>query len=82
MIPQVGDRVEFVPATECYTTFHAGTCGTVEDITALPPAVSPSGAPEVHVWVHWDNGSRLALMDGIDAYQIVERADPSTATDN
>lgn len=75
MIPRVGDRVEFVSVEECYTTFQAGSCGTVESITALPSAISASRTLEVHVWVRWDNGSTLALLEGIDAYRIIKWAD-------
>ena len=54
-----GDRVELVSTDDEYTTLTPGDRGTITDIATAPGDVT-------QLWVEWDNGSRLAMLDGVD----------------
>jgi len=41
---------------------EAGSTGTVESVTS-----GPCG----QIWVKWDNGRSLALIPGIDVFQLI-----------
>ena len=44
------------------TSLEAGSKGTVEKIDE----------DEELIWVNWDNGERLALLDGIDKFKVIK----------
>lgn len=60
----VGDRVELVSTDDEYTTLTPGDQGTITDIDTAPGDVT-------QYWIEWDNGSRLAMLDGIDVIRRV-----------
>lgn len=68
-LPVAGDRVELVSCNDPYTRIAPGTKGTVTGV----------GEPlrffnnEIQVHVHWDDGSRLSLIQSVDRYRIIER---------
>lgn len=45
------------------TSLKEGSKGTVEKIDEY----------EELIWVNWDNGERLALLDGIDKYKVIKK---------
>ena len=45
------------------TSLEAGSQGTVEKIDEY----------EELIWVKWDNGERLALLDGIDKFKVIKK---------
>jgi len=45
-----------------------GDLGSITDVTNLPEDYS--GQPQI--WVRWDAGSILALIDGLDDWEAVE----------
>lgn len=51
-----GDRVRLVHTSDGWTTLRPGDLGTVDMVTEA------LGHPQV--WVHWDNGSKLAMLPG------------------
>jgi len=61
---KVGDRIELVFINDTWTRLKPGDRGTVDKIE--------SESDETLVWVQWDNGERLALLDPIDKYKIIK----------
>ena len=59
---KVGDRIELISTTDTLTRLKKGSRGVV---TAVDEE-------QELIWVDWDNGERLALIDGVDTYRIVE----------
>lgn len=45
------------------TSLEKGSKGTVEKIDE----------DEELIWVNWDNGERLALLDGIDKFKVIKK---------
>nr|WP_294806915.1 DUF4314 domain-containing protein [uncultured Nitrososphaera sp.] len=64
---KVGDRVELVFTNDPYTKLKAGDRGTVKSIDFLPESMG--GEPQI--WIKWDSGSGLALIEGKDSYKVV-----------
>ena len=60
---KVGDRVELVYIEDSWTDLKPGDQGTIFKIDET----------EELIWVNWDNGERLALLDGIDKYKIIKK---------
>jgi hypothetical protein len=57
---QSGDRVICISMDDMYSPIHMGTPGTVINRSVV--------FGEIQYYVDWDNGSRLALIDGIDKW--------------
>jgi hypothetical protein len=62
----VGKRIKLIRAHDPYTDLKPGDRGTVVDVTELPYEDRP-----FKVWVHWDSGARLAILEGYDDYRTV-----------
>ncbi|MGA6922184.1 MAG: DUF4314 domain-containing protein [Nitrososphaeraceae archaeon] len=62
----VGKRIELIRTNDPYTDLKPGDRGTVVDISELPYEDTP-----FKVMVQWDNGSRLAILEGHDDYRTV-----------
>jgi hypothetical protein len=62
----VGKRIELISTNDPYTDLKPGDRGTVVDITELPYEDTP-----FKVWVQWDSGSRLGILEGHDDYRTV-----------
>lgn len=62
----IGKRIKLISTSDPYTSLKPGDMGTVVDVQRvdLPPR------PFIQVWVRWNNGSRLALIQGEDHYEI------------
>lgn len=69
-----GDRVELVSTSDPYTNLEPGDCGTVTDISQTP-AMGPDGRPERQIWIDWDSGSKLALIQGEDRFAVINEDD-------
>lgn len=61
----IGDRIELVFINDSMTRLKPGARGTVKKIEYE--------TDETLVWVDWDNGERLALLDPIDKYRVVKK---------
>jgi hypothetical protein len=59
---KVGDRVELVYMEDTLTNLKPGDQGTIFKI---------DDAEEL-IWINWDNGEQLALIEGHDQYRIVK----------
>ena len=61
----IGDRVELIFINDSLTRLKPGHQGTVTKIE--------SETDETLVWVQWDNGEHLALLDPIDKFKVVKK---------
>ena len=61
----IGDRIELVFINDSMTRLKPGSLGTVTKIE--------NETDETLIWVRWDNGERLALLDPIDKYRVVKK---------
>ena len=48
-------------------TLNKGDLGTVEDVNTVHMAPRPF----TQVWVKFDNGSHIALLMGVDSYEVI-----------
>jgi hypothetical protein len=62
----VGKRIQLIRTDDPYSYLKPGDRGTVVDVTELPYEHMP-----FKVWVHWDRGSRLPILEGQDDYRMV-----------
>ncbi len=72
---KVGDKIRLIsmakdPQTKQYDpswnkTVKKGDIGTVVDIAKIEML------NQTQIWVRFENGSRLALLDGIDSYKVL-----------
>ena len=62
----VGKRIRLVRSNNPHTYLKPGDRGTVVDVTELPYEDTPFS-----ILVQWDNGHRLAILDGYDEYRMV-----------
>jgi hypothetical protein len=62
----VGKRIKLIHTKNPYTYLKPGDRGTVVDVTELPYEDTPFS-----VLVQWDNGPRLAILDGYDVYRMI-----------
>jgi hypothetical protein len=62
----VGKRIELICGEDPYSYLKSGDRGTVVDVSELPYEDMP-----FKVWVHWDSGSRLPILEGQDDYRMV-----------
>ena len=62
----VGKRIELKRSLDPYSDLKPGDRGTVVDVSELPYEHMP-----FRIWVHWDSGSRLTILEGCDEYRTV-----------
>jgi hypothetical protein len=62
--PKIGDRVELLFINDTWTKLEKGAKGTIFKIE--------DENSEALIWIKWDNGEKLALIDGIDKYKIIK----------
>ena len=60
---KIGDRIELIEISDTWTKLDKGSKGTISKI---------EGAQDL-IWVDWDNGEKLALLDGVDIYKIIKK---------
>jgi hypothetical protein len=59
-----GDRIKLIAMADDPDPVPAGSTGTVESVT---------DGPLGQVWVRWDSGRSLALVPGVDRFEVIER---------
>jgi Domain of unknown function (DUF4314) len=65
---KIGDRVRLIHSDNKFMSLKPGDLGTVWDITTF----SLMDEQQIRqIWIRWDNNSRLALLEGIDRFEIV-----------
>jgi len=62
---KVGDRVELLFINDTWTKLQKGDKGKVFKIE--------NNQEDGLIWIEWDNGERLALIQGIDKFKIVKK---------
>jgi len=66
-VTKVGDRIKLVSTDNPYTRLKPGDSGVVWDITTF----ELSNQEIKQIWIHWDNGNRLALIEGKDEWEVI-----------
>lgn len=61
----VGDRVELLSIDDSYTSLDKGDVGTVISF-------GKTLTGERQIWVEWDRGNTLALLEGVDEYKVID----------
>ena len=65
---KIGDRVRLIHSDNKFMLLKSGDLGTVWDITTF----SLMDEQQIRqIWIRWDNNSRLALLEGIDSFELV-----------
>ena len=59
---KVGDRIELIEINDTMTKLEKGSKGTVSKIEK----------EQELIWIDWDNGEKLALLEGIDKFKMVK----------
>jgi hypothetical protein len=62
----LGKRIELVHTDNPYADLKPGDRGTVVDVSELSYEDKP-----LKVWVLWDSGSRLTILQGREDYRMV-----------
>lgn len=65
-IVKVGDRVELISMNDTWTKLEKESKGIVFKI-------EKEEDDEALIWVEWDNGEKLALLNGIDKFKIIKK---------
>lgn len=60
---KVGDRIEITDINDNFTKLEKGSKGTIFKIEK----------DQELIWVNWDNGEKLALIEDIDKFKIIEK---------
>lgn len=60
---KIGDRVELVEMIDTWTKLEKGSKGTVTEIEE----------DQDLIWVKWDNGEKLALIEGSDKFKVIKK---------
>src|SRR5215216_2782094 len=70
----IGKRIRLIFTDDRYTKHKSGDMGTVTDVTKLPKELGG----DKQIWVRWDSGSNLAMIEGKDQLEVVESMKPRT----
>ena len=60
---KIGDRIELIEINDTWTKLDKGSKGTVSKIEETQDLI----------WVDCDNGEKLAILDGVDTYKIIQK---------
>lgn len=66
-IKLVGRRVRLIHTEDPYTSLRSGDTGTITDVCELPFEDTP-----IQLWISWDSGVKLCLLEGIDRYDLLD----------
>jgi hypothetical protein len=69
--PCIQDCIKLIHVDDEYSGLTQGICGTISGIYAANEICKSVNRPESIIWVKWDNGVELGLIEGIDKYEIV-----------
>ena len=65
---KIGERVRLIHSDNKFMLLKSGDLGTVSDITTF----SLMDEQQIRqIWIRWDNNSRLALLEGIDSFELL-----------
>jgi len=60
---KVGDKVELIETDDSWSKLEKGSRGIVFKIEK----------DQELIWVEWENGEKLALLEGIDKFKIIDK---------
>lgn len=60
---KIGDKVELIHIDDGMTKLEKGAKGIVEKIEE----------DQDLIWVKWENGEELALLNGIDKFKVIKK---------
>jgi hypothetical protein len=66
---KIGDRIELIRAADPDIGIKPGELGTVVD-SSISKVVDIDGLRLV-MWIRWDNNRETAIIDGVDAFEIL-----------
>jgi Domain of unknown function (DUF4314) len=66
---KIGDRVKLVHTDDKFAQLKPGDLGTVWDISIFN--IEIDGKPVKVIWISWDSGSKFALIEGKDEFEIL-----------
>ncbi len=79
--PCLQDRIKLIHIDDEYSGLTQGICGTIIGIYAANEICKSVNRSELIIWVKWDNGVELGLIEGIDEYETIV-SDASTTNNN
>jgi len=59
---KIGDRIELIEINDTWTKLDKGSKGTISRIDEKQDLI----------WIDWDNGEKLALLDGVDTFKLIK----------
>lgn len=59
---KIGDRIELIEINDTWTKLDKGSKGTISRIDEKQDLI----------WIDWDNGEKLALLDGVDLFKLIK----------
>ena len=67
---KIGDRIKLLHTDDKFTQLKPGDIGTIWDISIFN--IDIDGKPLSAIWITWDSGSKFALIEGKDEFEIME----------
>ena len=74
--PCLQDRIKLIYIDDEYSGLTQGICGSISGIYAANEICKSFNRHESIIWVKWDNGIELGLIEGIDKYEIMPDVNP------
>ena len=66
---KIGDRIKLVHTDDKFAQIKPGDLGPVWDISIFN--IEIDGKPVRVIWISWDSGSKFALIEGKDEFEIL-----------
>ena len=69
---KLGDRIRLIHIHDIHADFKEGDTGTVFALSTVPKG--SQNDLDLVIWIEWDRiKSRIALTEGVDKYEIIEK---------
>lgn len=66
---EIGRKVRLINTNDRFTRLKPFDQGVITDITTLPANMGGNR----QFWIKWSNGSRLALIENYDSFEILDK---------
>ena len=66
---KIGDRIKLLHTDDKFTQLKPGDIGTIWDISIFN--IEIDGRPVRVIWISWHSGSKFALTEGKDEFEIL-----------
>ena len=60
---KIGDKIELIETDDSWTNLKKGSKGTIFKIEENQDLI----------WVNWESGEKLALINGVDKFKIIKK---------